>query len=83
MTTKARVFMSGRSQAIRLPAKLRLDTDEVSIERIGDALWIQPTVKPANNIAAWLRRFYAETEPLPAEFLAQRQDLPPQERDWT
>jgi len=42
MSTTAKVFMSGRSQAIRLPAKLRLQTKEVQIEQIGDALWLKP-----------------------------------------
>ena len=32
MSVTAKLFMSGRSQAIRLPAKLRLDAKEVRIE---------------------------------------------------
>lgn len=31
----------------------------------------------------WLQQFYANNEALPAEFLAERRDPPPQERDWT
>jgi len=46
MTTTAKLFMSGRSQAIRLPAKLRLNAKEVQIEQIGDALWMKPQVPP-------------------------------------
>jgi Antidote-toxin recognition MazE, bacterial antitoxin len=42
MSTNAKLFMSGRSQAMRLPAKLRLQAQEVRIEQIGDALWLQP-----------------------------------------
>jgi antitoxin VapB len=34
--------MSGRSQALRLPAKLRLKGTEVQVEQIGSGLWIQP-----------------------------------------
>jgi antitoxin VapB len=30
----------------------------------------------------WLQQFYASTEPLPEDFLADRQDAAPQERDW-
>jgi len=30
---KARVFMSGRSQAVRIPAEFRFSTDEVYIRR--------------------------------------------------
>lgn len=83
MSTTARLFMSGRSQAIRLPAKLRLQAQEVRIEQIGNALWVQPQVAQDADMAKWLKGFYASTEPLPEDFLADRQDLPPQERDWS
>lgn len=83
MSATAKLFMSGRSQAIRLPARLRLAASEVVIEQIGNALWVQPQTAPANDMGAWLEAFYASTEPLPEEFLAERQDTPPQERDWS
>lgn len=83
MTITTKLFMSGRSQAIRLPAKLRLQATEVVIERIGGGLWVQPQAQPATDMGEWLRAFYACTEPLPAEFLADREDPPPQERDWS
>lgn len=83
MTTTAKLFMSGRSQAIRLPAKLRLQAQEVRIEQIGSALWLQPQVRPEADMGEWLKDFYASTEPLPTDFLADRQDMPPQERDWS
>ena len=82
MTIKAKLFMSGRSQAIRLPAKLRLDATEVCIEQVGNALWVQPTPVPGQNLADWLTGFYQATEPLPDAFLADRNDRPAQTRDW-
>lgn len=39
---KAKVFWSGRSQAIRLPKEFRVATDEVSIKRRGNALILEP-----------------------------------------
>ncbi len=39
-TTKP--FMSGRSQAIRIPKEYQLDDSEVIINRIGDSLVITP-----------------------------------------
>lgn len=83
MTTTAKLFMSGRSQAIRLPAKLRLDAKEVRIEQIGTALWVQPQASPGQTLGDWLVGFYQTTEPLPDTFLADRNDRPPQERDWS
>jgi antitoxin VapB len=38
----AKVFISGNSQAIRLPKEFRLDTDEVFITKSGDSLIITP-----------------------------------------
>jgi antitoxin VapB len=75
--------MSGRSQAIRLPARLRIDASEVRIERIGNALWVQPEPAQGESLADWLAAFYASTEPLPEHFLENRADAAPQERDWT
>ena len=83
MSITAKLFMSGRSQAIRLPAKLRLQAQEVRIEQIGDALWLQPKTAPSKDMGQWLQNFYGSSDALPPEFLADRQDAPPQERDWT
>jgi len=82
MTITAKLFMSGRSQAIRLPAKLRLDAKEVRIEQIGSALWVQPEPLPGQSLGDWLAGFYQATEPLPDTFLADRTDAPAQTRDW-
>lgn len=83
MTTTAKLFMSGRSQAIRLPAKLRMHAQEVRIEQIGNAFWLQPQTAASHNLGQWLQDFFASTDALPPDFLVDRQDLPPQERDWT
>lgn len=82
MTVKTRVFMSGRSQALRLPAKLRIHADEVRIEKIGDALWVQPEPSGQESMAQWLESFYRDNDALPESFLSERNDGPPQERDW-
>ncbi len=37
-----KVFMTGRSQAIRLPKAFRFDVDEVSIKREGDSIVLTP-----------------------------------------
>lgn len=83
MPITAKLFMSGRSQAIRLPAKLRMDAAEVSIEQIGTALWVQAQVRDGGSMGDWLARFYATSDALPDSFLADRVDSPPQMRDWS
>lgn len=40
--TVAKVFTTGRSQAVRLPKAFRFDTQEVTIEREGDAVIMRP-----------------------------------------
>ena len=79
-TTK--IFMSGRSRAIRLPARFRLEAQDVRIEQLGQALLIQPEPSQ-DSLSSWLQDFYATHDPLPEEFLSVRTDTPPQERDWS
>lgn len=77
-TTKS--FMSGRSRAIRWPARFRLEGQDVRIEPLGHALLIQ--AQPSQgSLSSWLQDCYAAHDPLPEEFLSDRTDKPPQERD--
>ncbi|TIS87988.1 type II toxin-antitoxin system VapB family antitoxin [Mesorhizobium sp.] len=39
---KAKVFWSGRSQAVRLPKEFRIKTKEVSIRRHGHSVILEP-----------------------------------------
>ena len=41
----AKVFMSGRSQAVRIPKEFRFDSDEVTIRRSGASLVLTPARK--------------------------------------
>ena len=40
---KAKLFWSGRSQAVRLPKEFRFDGDSVLVRREGDAIILEPT----------------------------------------
>ena len=37
---------------------------------------------PPEKLGAWLREFYATSESLPDDFLSERDDTLPQQRDW-
>lgn len=50
--TVAKVFWSGRSQAVRLPKEFRFDTAEVSIKRRGNAVVIEPISESWNWLDA-------------------------------
>lgn len=67
----AKVFWSGRSQAVRLPAACRFETTEVEIVKEGDQLTLRPRGKD------W--RAYFSTRSRGA--LPAREDLPLDERD--
>lgn len=48
----AKIFWTGRSQAVRLPKEFRFDADQVRIRRDGDAVILEP----APSDWAWLKR---------------------------
>ena len=74
---KAKVFMSGRSQAVRIPAEFRFNTDEVYIRRdqqSGDLILSQA---PGD----WNVIFAAlDAANVPEDFLVDREQEPPQKR---
>jgi antitoxin VapB len=41
----AKVFWSGRSQAVRLPKEFRFDSDQVRIRRRGNSLILEPLAR--------------------------------------
>lgn len=74
MSDTARIFMNGRSQAVRLPAAYRFKGSEVSIERRGGAVILREKIEALGDA---LRGFFAATAPLPEDFLKDRKDAPP------
>jgi antitoxin VapB len=42
---KAKIFMNGQSQAVRLPKEFRFTEDEVSVQKYGDGILILPIAK--------------------------------------
>ena len=42
MPLTAKVFMNGRSQAVRIPAEYRFEEDELFVNKIGDTLLLTP-----------------------------------------
>lgn len=53
----ARVFLNGRSQAVRLPKEFRFEDDEVLIKRVGDAVVLLPKSKAWATLRAALNGF--------------------------
>lgn len=72
--TTARVFVTGRSQAVRLPKAFRFDCDEVFIERQGDKVILSPKPK------SWAD-YFATSQGFSEDFPDHIEELPMQERE--
>ena len=73
--TTAKVFMTGRSQAVRLPKEFRFEGTEVEIFRRGDDVILRE--KPVT-----VDRLFKVLAQMPNDFYAEeRVDEPPQERE--
>ena len=74
MARTAKVFMTNRSQAVRLPKEYQFTTDEVFIRKEGEEVILSP--RPSNWDA------YLESAPVASDaFMRDVADLPVQERE--
>lgn len=55
MTATAKLFMNGRSQAVRLPKEFRFEGSEVSIRREGNRIVLEPLPPRHQPEAFWKR----------------------------
>ena len=69
----AKIFKNGRSQAVRLPKEFRFDCDEVFVHKQGDKV-ILSAKEPGWD------EFFDSVSVFGDDFLAEREDLPPQDR---
>ena len=60
MTTIAKLFKNGRSQAVRLPREFRFEGDRVRLRRAGRGVLVEPIF---TDVAAW----FAELDRLGGE----------------
>lgn len=72
----AKIFLNGRSQAIRLPKAFRLSGTEVKISREGNRIILEPLEQSWDD---WLLAI----EQFSDDFMAQGREQPAvQEREW-
>lgn len=61
---KAKVFMSGNSQAVRLPKEFQMDGEEVFIQKIGNSIILNPVSDPwvslRNSLSQFSDDFFSE-----------------------
>ena len=69
----AKLFNNGRSQAVRLPAEFRFEGTEVYIRKEGEQVILSPRPTSWDD-------FFDSSLRATDDFMAERVDLPPQER---
>lgn len=69
MITVARLFWSGKNQAVKLPKHYNFECDEIYIKKQGNSLILMPKNKPFDLFYYSLRNF---TE----DFMDERKQLP-------
>lgn len=67
----AKLFMNGRSQAVRLPRDFRFPGDRVRVRRVGRGVLLEPFIE---DTAAWLASLDQPGDP---PFMAEGRDQPP------
>jgi len=78
---KARVFMNGRSQAVRIPAEYRFTSEQVYIRRNPQSGEIILSERPLQQT---LTEIFALIDAAGGaeDLLKDRDTAPPQDRDW-
>lgn len=73
MSATAKLFMHGRSQAVRLPKEFRLPGTEVRVSRVGHKIVLEPLGAPPFDVDGWWAKLDALgaadflTEPMPGD----------------
>ncbi len=83
MTTTAAVFMSGNSQAVRLPKEFQLTSKRVTIERRGDEIVLREKKATVRDILKNLPPLSPVAKQVWEQVEAQITDPAPQDRDWS
>lgn len=77
MSRTAKLFRNGRSQAVRLPAEYRFEGSEVYIRRDPESGDVILSRRPRS----WRELFdLLDRADVPEDFMASRDDRPPQKR---
>ena len=74
MAQTAKVFTTGRSQAVRLPKAFRFQSKEVFIHKEGNRVILSEKPESWDD-------FFASPARVTEDFMAERVDLPPQKRE--
>ena len=74
MTQTAKLFTTGRSQAVRVPKAFRFEGKEVFIRKEGNRVILSEKPESWDD-------FFDSPARVTEDFMAERMDLPPQKRE--
>lgn len=77
---RAKLFMHGGSQAVRLPKAFRLEGTEVTVRRDGEKIILEPIAERPRTPEEW-KAFWAHLDALTDEPFPEREPQSPFERD--
>ncbi len=75
----AKLFQTGRSQAVRLPKEYRFEGTEVYVKRVGNGVLLIPK-SPEQRLEFW--RTWYDSLPVLDEPIERNQPEKSDERDW-
>jgi len=78
MTKTAKLFKSGRSQAVRLPKEFRFEGTEVRVRHVGGGVLLEPIKKPKHDWKAIWAEIDRHIDP---DFMKDGRDQPPMPPD--
>jgi antitoxin VapB len=82
MSARAKLFMHGGSQAVRLPKAFRFEGTEVVVRRQGRGVVLEPAPPGPPQTAAEVEAMFARMDALGESSLEYPPEPEPQVRDW-
>jgi antitoxin VapB len=79
MTARAKIFMHGRSQAIRLPKEFRMPGKEVKVSRVGRGVLLEPVERKMTPEE--IQAVFERIDSIGGDFMPEGRNQPPMPED--
>jgi antitoxin VapB len=79
MTARAKIFMHGRSQAVRLPKEFRMPGKEVNVRRVGRGVLLEPVEKRMTREE--IEAVFQRIDSIGGDFMPEGRNQPPMPED--
>jgi antitoxin VapB len=79
MTARAKIFMHGRSQAVRLPKEFRMPGKEVKVSRVGRGVLLEPVERKMTPEE--IQAVFERIDSIGGDFMPEGRNQPPMPED--